>query len=249
MGKLNQILAVEKGVKTRTYKNLSDAYKGLQKLGLITGLTRSYTPKEDGGEELPSETTLIQLHVPDMIEAIQSELSEYWDITATKEWGNTTASSNVVLDDGTIIAEGVPVTYLLFLEKQLNDMHSFVSSIPVLDPAETWSFDDNINSFVTDDVETHRTRKVPKVIVKYPATTEHPAQTEMFSEDVIVGFWKTRKFSSAIPATKRKQMVERVEELQRAVKVAREEANSITVENQEVADGILDYIFPVSFTD
>jgi len=35
----------------------------------------------------------------------------------------------------------VPATYLLFLEKQLTDLHTLVSKLPVLDASETWVFD------------------------------------------------------------------------------------------------------------
>ena len=30
------------------------------------------------------------------------------------------------------------MTYLLFLEKQLTDLHTFVKKLPVLDAAESW---------------------------------------------------------------------------------------------------------------
>jgi hypothetical protein len=37
--------------------------------------------------------------------------------------------------------------------------------------------------------ESLRTSKEPTVIVKYDATKEHPAQTELFTKDVPVGTW------------------------------------------------------------
>jgi hypothetical protein len=35
--------------------------------------------------------------------------------------------------------------------------------------------------------------------VLYDATEHHPAQTQLISEDVIVGWWETVKHSGAIP--------------------------------------------------
>jgi hypothetical protein len=35
--------------------------------------------------------------------------------------------------------------------------------------------------------------------VKAEATEKHPAQVEVYHEDVVVGQWKTVKFSGALP--------------------------------------------------
>lgn len=244
MSKLNQILAVEKGMKARSYRSVTDLHKQIQKNALVTGMTRSYEPVNDEDEQLPSETTLVQVNVKDVIEQASKEWTASWDVTATKEWGNTKAFADVKdPETGDVIVEAVPVTFLLFLEKQLSDLHTFVDSLPILDPAEKWTLDSSTGLYTTDEITTHRTKKMPRVIVKYEATTEHPAQTELFSEDKIVGYWKARKFSGAIPEAKRKEMLKRVEALQNAVKRAREEANSIVVDDQKVSAKLIGYVF------
>ena len=63
-----------------------------------------------------------------------------FDITATKDWANCTARANVVLD-GKPLLEDVPATYVLFLEKQLSDLHTFVGKMSELDPGSDWSVD------------------------------------------------------------------------------------------------------------
>jgi hypothetical protein len=84
---------------------------------------------------------------------------------------------------------------------------------------------------------------VPKTHVKYEATKEHPAQVEMYMEDVWVGTWTIVKSSGAIPAATRNAMLERVRKLLDAVKAAREEANGIEVKPQKVGAAILGYVF------
>jgi len=84
------------------------------------------------------------------------------------------ARADVVID-GQTIATDVPVTYLLFLEKQLVDLHTFVKKLPVLDAAESWVRDDSTDSWRTEAVRTIRTKKVPRNHVKAEATDKHPA--------------------------------------------------------------------------
>ena len=65
----------------------------------------------------------------------------------------------------------------------------------------------------------------------------------MYHEDVVVGYWKTVKFSGALPATRIKELLDRVDKLQQAVKYAREEANNTEVTDQHVGDTVFGYLF------
>jgi hypothetical protein len=47
--------------------------------------------------------------------------------------------------------------YLLFLEKQLVDLHTFVKKLPVLDASDSWSYDASADCYATDPVQTVRT--------------------------------------------------------------------------------------------
>ncbi len=244
MTKLNQILAIEKGVRASTHTSVTEMDRVLAKPALTSGITRVYAPKDDQGETLPPENTLVQQRVIDALRDESSQFTRLWDVTATKEWSNTQAKADLILEDGTTIATGVPVTYLLFLEKQLNDLHTLVGRLPILDPQYEWTFDPNTNAYRTEVQQTHRTKKVPKAFVKAEATPQHPAQVEVFTEDVIVGFWNTTHLSGAIPAELRQSMTERVEMLQRAVKQARERANDTEVTDVKVGADILGFVFP-----
>jgi hypothetical protein len=59
----------------------------------------------------------------------------------------------------------------------------------------------------------------------------------------VVGYWDTRKFSTAVSNRDKETMLARVVQLAEAVKAAREEANSIVVDRKEVAAPILDFVF------
>src|SRR5262249_32467812 len=152
------------------------------------------------------------------------------------------ARADVVVE-GRRLLEGVPVTHLLFLEKQLVDLRTFVEALPTLDAAEEWEYKAEFDSYASKPSRTNRTKKVPKNHIKYEATKEHPAQVEMYMEDVWVGTWTTVKFSGATPAAAKNAMLERVGKLLDAVKVAREEANNHDVHGVKVGGTVLGYIF------
>jgi hypothetical protein len=240
--KLNQIIAIEKSVKSQSLRELTDSHKILQKPNLLTGLARTYRSRDDEGEQYPPESTRVQVRSDEIIVQTVDILSKLFDVTATKDWANGDARSDVIVDEETVL-EQVPVTYLLFLEKQLTDLHTFIKNLPVLDPSEVWAFDEATDAWATEPVQTTKTKKIPRNHLKAEATKEHPAQVEVYYEDVIVGHWQTIKYSGAMPATRVAQLVERVRKLQEAVKFAREEANSIEVEEQSVGERIFDYIF------
>jgi hypothetical protein len=242
MAKLCQIIAVEKSVKNKAHNGITEVYQKMQKPALLSGISRSYRPKDEMGEVLPSEKTLVQLNAVNVLKDVATVMSELFDITATKDYANCKAVADVVVGDVTI-AKDVPVTYLLFLEKALTNVHTLVSKLPTLDPSEEWTFDPNVNCYTSKPAETIRTKKVPKVFTKAPATDKHPAQVEMIQEDQSVGTWTTVKFSGAMPATRVAEMLERVERLQKAVKFAREEANSREVEQQNIGKKVFNYLF------
>jgi hypothetical protein len=79
--------------------------------------------------------------------------------------------------------------------------------------------------------------------VKAEATEKHPAQVEVYYEDITVGYWRTVKFSGALPAQRINELLARVERLQEAVKFAREEANNLEVEEQKVGEKVFQYLF------
>jgi hypothetical protein len=242
MPKLNQIIAVEKGVKARSLRELTEAHHTVQKQPLLSGISRTYQPRDEEGERLPPESTRVQVKAEQVLRDAAATLTRLFDVTATKDWTNCVARADVTVDGRTLLRE-VPVTYLLFLEKQLVDLHTFVRKLPVLDAAESWTFDPSTDCYKTEPVRTVKTKKTPFNHVKAEATDKHPAQVEVFYEDVPVGYWTTVKFSGALPARRINELLERVERLQEAVKFAREEANGMEADERGVGEVVFGYLF------
>jgi len=242
MGKLNQVLAVLKGKKTRAEKTLTELHHASQRTDNFVGLSRTYTPKDDEGDRLPAENKKVVSRVRDILTSAQAPLQDYFDVVATQEWGNQTATADVEIDGKTVIADA-PVTYLLFLEKQLVNLRTFVDKLPELSDSVDWTWDSNQELYVSAPVETIRSKKVPKVQVLYEATDKHPAQVQAYNEDVLVGYWKSVNFAAALSPAEKREIQARLTKLVEAVKKAREQANSLDVQEQHVSEAVFDYLW------
>jgi hypothetical protein len=243
MAKLNQIIAIEKGIKTRVYGEVGTIHKTLQKPGLFNGFAKTYHPLNlEDGESLPPEQQKVQFDVGNLLTQIATLSTEYFDVTARKDWTNCIASADIEVE-GTVLLKDVPVTYLLFLEKQLTDIRTIFDGLPVRDFTEDWIKDDSSGLHKTIETKTHRTKKIQRPLVLYPATPEHAAQTQIITEDVIAGHWHLTKFTAAISKPRKDKLVERIDTLIKAVKQAREAANAVEEdETPEVGKTLFAYL-------
>ena len=239
--KLNQAIAVEKGVKARAKADLTEAYHVAQKAELFVGFNKSYEKINDQGEDLPAEQKRVQYRADELIRSVSRTVAEVIDSQATIDYANTKAKADINLS-GTVIIKDVPVTHLMFLEHQLDNLRTFINSLPELDEMDDWSKDDQSGLFKSAATKTHRTKKVAKAIVLYEATKEHPAQAQLVQEDILVGYWNQVKHSGGIEKGRKAILRDRVENLIKAVKFAREEANSIDAEKISIGSAIFEYL-------
>lgn len=242
MTKLNQILAIEKGEKAKIFKSLTELHRVSEKPELYEGRYRTYEPLNEEGDKLPPETQNIQLNAEEVIQNMTNILAPLWDITATKDVNNCLSAFADVVVDGEVIMSRAPVTYLLFLEKQLNDVETFIQKVPTLDASQKWQFDDTQNCYTTDSYWTNRAVKERRNHVKAPATDKHPAQVEVYVEDVVVGKFTTIRYSGALSKKRKEELLDRVRKLKNAVLFAREQANSVEAQKVEVARKLFNYI-------
>jgi hypothetical protein len=243
MPHLSQIIAIEKDVKEKAAQSRGHAESTFSKSNVVlSGISRTYKPKDEEGEQLPSEATSVQIKVKQVLSGVQSHLVTLFDTTATKDWANCQAKASITVD-GNVLLKDAPATYILFLEKQLAELLSFVKKIPTLDASEVWHYDEGQDCYATNPAETVRSKKIKQTKMAFEGNQHHPPQILVWDEDVPAGRWKTIKFSGAIPAKEVNEIAARIEAVQRAVKFAREEANRSTVEQKNVGAGILNYIF------
>lgn len=241
MPKLNQIVAIATGQKTRSQDALTKLYHILQKPALFAGQHRTYEPLNEEGQRFQPESVQIQVRAPQVLADIEMALTPLYDVTAQQDFSNCVARADVKVDGKAIIADA-PIPYLLFLEKRLVDLRTALKAIPTLDPSVSWRWSEDQNLFVSDPQTTYRTEKEPTVVTLAAPTDKHPAQTQLLMLDKNVGTWTTFRYSGAAKASDVDAMVARVDRLIEAVKFAREKANSIDAVDVKVAGPIFDYV-------
>jgi len=243
--KLNQVVAIVKGKKERMRAAMTAIHHGWKSEGL-SGMARTYKPLNEDGSTFPNENKPILVHAKSGLTKLVIEMEDFIDVIATQEIGNTFAKADIIAKVGgieNVVAADVPVSLLMFLEKQLTDLRTLVEGIPVLPMNKQWEYNPDHGCFVTQPEDTIKTAKVPKSMIVAPATKEHPAQVQTYTADIRIGTWTTVYSSGAIAQDVKTGYLTRINELRDAVQVAREEANSCVVTQADVGKAFLAYIF------
>lgn len=245
MTRLSQIIAIEKDNKTRAEQIAFTAYKQLEKSEPLTGITKTYKPRDEDGERQAAVENRVQVTVEEKLRDISTVTARYLDLVGTKERTDQEATADVVVDEAVFIA-GAPVTFLLALERQLNEEMVQARKLPTLSLEHEWRPYDEHGRYVSAPIETTRSKKVPRNHVKWEGNEKQPAQVEVYFEDTVVGDWTTRHFSGAIPVARKQQIIDRLTKLIEAVKQAREEANTAQVTDFKAGAKIFGYIYGTS---
>ena len=241
---LHQVIAAMEGRRNQYNGARTRIYHDAQVAMLFTGEVKSYEPANEEGERLPDERKNIQQYTSDLIAEFTKEMVEFLDLTATVDEANTDARADITVD-GVVLVEGVPVTTLKYLAKQLEDLRTFVSHLQTPDTAHQWEFDADANCLrAKHPVKRARTKKVTKPLVLHEGTDKHPPQTTVFEEDVKIGEYTTTYFSSGMPQAEKKAALRRVQKLIDAVKMAREKANQAPAEKAAIGQKLIDFVFP-----
>lgn len=242
---MHQIVAIHKDVASRTGSKFAEINRAVQVKDLMVGQTRTHQPLDDSVPPLPDESSKVQVTVPILTAQLSDALTRLFDVTATRDYGNTRARADVKLPDGTVLIQDAPVDFLIFVEKELAEMTEFAKRIPVQSPSETWHAEGD-GTYTSEPRSTRQMAKMPHPLIKWEppdSSYRQDAQTEVYHTDDHVGNWRTVKHTGAIPPGAHAELLNRLTVLNHAVKFAREEANSITVDNQTFGRGIVDYVF------
>lgn len=249
MAKLHQILAAEGGASKETERILTLAGQGLGATGEqspLSGISRTYAPREENGDQLPGVYQHVQISVEDQVlPLIRDAFTKLLDVKYTRDEGNTQARADVTVG-GHALLKDVPATYLMTLENSLGELRKALLALPVLDPAKEWRApgqDGNESAwYATRENKVAKMQPVPQVQVLYDATKEHPAQVRPYEVSKPVGDWTEVKFSGAIPGQRKEQILRRLALLQAAVKFAREHANRIDAPDKHAGKALFDYL-------
>lgn len=246
MAKLHEILAVEGDLDAKA-KAVMDA--------AVTNFTshpdnfveqsRSLAMfDDDRANENTDELKALVETVGDLLASVRFHAGKFFDTFACKEATNQTARADVVVDGETLL-EAIPATVLLGLESKLKAVRAVYAAIPVLQTGVKWELDADRGAGiyrVVDPEVRMRTEKAIQHKILVEATKEHPAQVEKWTQDIPVGRITVSTWSSMLSQADKSQLLARVDALIRAVKKARQRANTAEVVEINVGDALFKFI-------
>lgn len=244
--KLHELLAVNQNLRGQSTACIADLVNTFAKKTTHFAAKRIvYKPVGEGQADQLEQDQERQTSVATELEWLSDKVSKALDCAHSIDYANCTAKADVVLDNGTTILTGVPATSLLQLEHRLAELQAFVVAIPTLDPAKGFKLDLDAGEgiFKAVDVIKPRTEKITTALVLYPHSDKHPAQVEKVVSDKTVGYTTTQEWSALITTAEKGRMLDRLENLTRAVKQARSRANDIEVPTQKIGERILGFVF------
>lgn len=242
--KVHQIVAIIKSVKSKAEGAITSAYHIIQKQDLFEGFVRTYRPlNEETGEKLPPESKVVQQKIKNVVDSFSAAIADLINQTVSLDRGNSLAKADIIID-GVVLARDIPSTSLIALEKQFTNLQTFVSKLPILDPSKEWSFDAAKELFATKVVENPRSIKKDTPVTLAAASEKFAAQVQLIKEDVCVGYFSRIDLSSAMLPGVKQQLLDNVQRLLKAIKLAREQANTVEVDIENtVGQTLLSYVF------
>lgn len=244
--KLHELLAITNNLATQATAIRADLENTFAKKRHLFSEKRTvFTPKEEGAEARTESQSDIQSTVAKELQWVRGHLAKAWNADFQIDLANTEARADIVLENGDTIAVAVPATSLLALAKRLAELLALAKQIPTLDPAKGFSLDPARNGvYIAREVRKQRTQKSNEVVVLYPATIEHPAQTQLVPKDLPIGEIQEQEWSGEMTPKEKSDILDRIEILTRAVRAARSRANEATVDTGKViAAPLLNFVF------
>jgi hypothetical protein len=240
---LGQLIAVERSLRQEDNTHGS-ALKHGSKEALFTGEVRtyrSYSETPPASEHVPDQYKELQRRVEDDLDDARRYAVPAMDVVASKDATNTIAKANVVVLGETLLHD-VPVSHLLWLDKYLAEYRSYFTVLPVNKPDKEWTWNADERLWRARTEETPRTSKEVMGVTLHPGTDKHPPVVQAITKDIPIGLYRITTLSGAISANRKKELLDRMTEVQLAVKEAIAVANRTPVIEVREGDVLFRFI-------
>jgi len=247
MGKLHEVLAVERDLENQKKQILLETKKVLGEHHLFSGTKKTLKmfdaqrTKEEAGQGADMQVTT------DVITRLKYTfpfMAKHLDCVFQKEITNTKAKADIVIG-GVVLLEGVPATMLLALEREFVSYREVLKAIPTTQAGIKWEKDETLEGNVLKTAEPVITQKVEKEIeyrVVVAPTDKHPAQVKEVPITHQVGDYTEWKWTGCITPAKKAEIFNKLECFIQAVKSARAKANSQEVEKTASTRKIFEWL-------
>jgi len=247
MGKLHELIAVEADLEGRSKKYKEGVLKAFRdKQALFMGSTRTCQMYNEADQMAapPDENKFMDDTVRNQLQFLIEAEIPYLNALAQKAATNQSATADIEID-GVVLISGVPATMLLTLETKLTGIREVFAAVPTLDAGHEWVPSQDKGAGVWElahpEVAVKTAKKFQHQILVQP-TDKHPAQIEKWEEQVPVGKFVKRIWSSKMTSAEKSNMLSKVDNLIVAVKQARQRANMTSVVGLEVGKVLFNYI-------
>lgn len=247
MAKLHEVLAVEGDLEGQYKRIVDETMRTFNKAELFTGKHKTLQMFDDSRQkeaEAAEEDQQLTTTVRRKLEYTWDAITRYLDCVLQKEETNQQARASVVMEGKTYLSD-VPATFLLGLENKLKYIRAMYDQIPTLPPGTKWEKDVSEGDDVYVMAEPEKTNKTEKQIlhkILVAATDKHPAQVEKWTQDIPVGIFSTKKWSGMITPREKHIYLQRIDALIKAVKEARQRANTAEVIQTQSMKVLMDFI-------
>lgn len=250
MGKLHELLAVEKVKVGAANKLLSDTTYKFKKAEYFSGHVKSLNMIEDSEQNKAIENAAYDVrNLPTTVHETLEYALKFWadaeDVIYQKNSTNKYAVADLYYQ-GNVISKDVSVDELLGLENRLEVLRKVFEEIPTLNAATRWQ--QNLGSgragaweAVNPEITT-KTERITVPVVLYEATDKHPAQVKESTLDRTVGTFSLEKYSGAATSAQKAKIINIVDELLTEVKQARMRANSVEASTEKIGNTLVDII-------
>ena len=169
---------------------------------------------------------------------------KYFDGLLAKEKTNQVAMADLIVE-GEVLAKDLPATFLLGMEDRLKTVRAVYDQAPTMPPGISWAADPGKGDGVYKAEHPEKVTKTEKDFnfkVLYAATDKHPAQIEKWDDSKVVGVYTTQKWNGMLTPAQKAAYLERVDNLIKSVKQARQRANAVEVVEGEIGTRFWEYI-------
>ena len=242
MGKLHELLAIEKTKVSAATKMFLDMAQKFGKFDYFQGHSKTLrmiedSPQNQAIEMAATETRYLPTTVHETLEYALKYWAEAEDVLYQKNKTNQFAVATLNFR-GNVLAEQVTVDELLGLETRLETMRKLMESMPTLNAATKWEPDTQSGrkgAWVVAEPEiTTKTEKITTPVVLYEATDKHPAQVKEVSVDKTIGTFKLIKLCGAATSAQKADVMAILDDLISEVKQARMRANSVEASTDKI---------------
>lgn len=250
MGKLHELLAIEKTKTTAANKMLTETNQKFGKFDYFQGHNKSLKMIEDSPQNSALEQAAAEVRqLPTTVHETLEYALKYWadaeDVIFQKNKSNLNAVADLNFR-GQTIATQVPVDELMGLEARLETVRKTMESMPTLNAAVSWSEDAQSGrkgQWVIDQPEiTTKTEKVTTPVILYAATDKHPAQIKEVTVDKTIGTFRLIKTCGAATSAQKAEVLSVIDDLISEVKQSRMRANSVEASSDRIGRKIVDII-------